>query len=263
MSRPAGKCEYCGKIGDLTKGHIWPEWIKKFLPTVAHSHVHTVGSTDPLDPSGGKGIVRRRVRQGHAGSRKLRNTCKSCNSGWMSRLENAAMPVAGPLIQNQGRLIQTFEQRILAAFLCLITLRVEFTNLSTQTTTSEDREWLMKNFEPPEHWKIWIANYVGKDPEVDWCRHFGMDLVFNPVHDGKPPKCNTQTTTIVIGHLCAHIFSSTALDVRGYEPLNFPPIWPPRNFDMDWGYVLHISPPDVLNLSEALAKSFQPVRRAQ
>jgi hypothetical protein len=251
---------FCGRTGELTKGHIWPDWIKKFLPPVARTHLQTVGEIGPTTSLGKGGLVLlRRTRQGHAGSRELRNTCSKCNSGWMSRLENAAMPIAGPLFQNRTSVIQTFDQRMLAAFLCLINMRVEFTNIATQAASAEDRQWLMKTFEPRNNWKIWIAHYAGKNPETDWCRHYGLDLVDSPINDGQPPKCNTQVTTIVIGHLCAHLFSSDFLPLEEYEQPALARIWPPTNFDINWGDVRYISVENIRVLAEVLPNSFPPI----
>jgi hypothetical protein len=65
----------------------------------------------------------------------------------------------------------------MAALFCLITVRAEFSELSTLSVSVDDRTWLKEKMEPPPLWQIWIARYVGTEPETHWCRHVGMQLV--------------------------------------------------------------------------------------
>ena len=96
MSPSPGKCVFCGG-GPLTKGHIWPEWMQQILPPKKH-HLQFTGQIASIAPGA---PVKQRLRQGHAGQRKPRNTCSACNTGWMSNIERDAIPYASPLILGQ------------------------------------------------------------------------------------------------------------------------------------------------------------------
>jgi hypothetical protein len=124
MSKPAGKCIFYGGPG-LTKGHVWPNWLKNILPTTSPHHEITAGyfNTFELEVLGLPKT--KEEKQGPARSRKPRNTCQSCNSGWMSIIENDAIAFATPLIKGDDFQLTDEGQRRLAAFFCLITMRLQ------------------------------------------------------------------------------------------------------------------------------------------
>jgi hypothetical protein len=259
MSKPAGKCVFCGGSG-LTKGHIWPEWMGDVLISEATHHVQTVGELKTFTPKMRRPAYKQRMRQGHAGSRKLRNTCANCNSGWMSLIESSAKPFAIPLMRGEPYLLTTIGQRFLSALLCLITIRVEFSDMATQAVPPSDREWFKEKFEPSSNWQIWIAKYADDDPEKHWCYHHGFVIVSSPDENAGPYMCNTQATTLVIGRLCAHIFSATDWpDFDGYEGVTLSRIWPPAQLEIDTRFLSGLSGRAVLSLAEALARETPPV----
>jgi hypothetical protein len=124
--RAAGTCAFCGGTG-LTKGHVWPAWLGRFLPmTGATHHEQEIGRFYSFDPKVPGPAYSKRLLQGPARSRRPRNTCLACNTGWMSTIENGAMPYMAPLIQDTPLLLDTFGQRQLAALLVLMAMRLEF-----------------------------------------------------------------------------------------------------------------------------------------
>jgi hypothetical protein len=201
------------------------------------------------------------TRQGHAGSRKPRNTCIKCNGGWMSRLEQSNMARMSSLILGKPVLLTTMDQWLLSALLCLITIRLEFTDLEMQGVPVEDRRQLMFTGHPPfDSWRIWIAKFGGANPEDHWSRHFGMQVVSSPNEIFRPHKCNTQVTTMVIGELCVHLVSSSAMPVpRGYSGVVLTSLWPPSNFDIDSRLIPFLDDADVVHLHESFAASIKTV----
>ncbi len=167
MSKPAGKCVWCGRTG-LTKGHVWADWLDRLMNFPEnHGHFQTrdaFSRTDEFAP-----IPQTQTqKQGSALSRKPRNTCGACNSGWMSRIENAVTPIAIPLILGKPCLIDTIGRWQLASVLCLISMRVAFLTKSPFVLPVEDREWMMEKAEPPPHWKIWITRIVEPPLDEHW-----------------------------------------------------------------------------------------------
>jgi hypothetical protein len=212
----------------LTKGHIWPDWLKNYLPNNSTAHDVVVGKVHTFQPDPKIIIpaVSRTVRQGRAGSTKPRNTCVKCNGGWMSRIEASALEPTVRLIYGERFDLDMQSQRKVASLICLTTIRAEFANQNTIAIPQSDREWIRTNGEPPPMWRIWIAKYSGNNPGDHWCRHIGIRLTSSPQDVAGAQKCNTQTTTLVWGRLCAHAYSSTYLpDFLGYD---FPlaKIWP-------------------------------------
>jgi hypothetical protein len=120
MSKPKGKCAFCGKPGDLTKSHIWPEWAEAILPQTATHHQQIIGEFLTFKPIAKGPEYFQRVRPGHVGKRKPRNTCLACNAGWMRLIEENTLPFMDSLILSKPYSLNLAEQQHANAD-CLIT----------------------------------------------------------------------------------------------------------------------------------------------
>ena len=248
MPTLSGKCVFCGGRG-LTKGHVWPEWLQDILPRKSH-HLQFSGRIASFAPSG---PISQKLREGHAGTRKPRNTCLSCNTGWMSRIEQAAMPDATPLILGKPVTLDADGQRRLATLISLVTMRAEFLDTKTAANNFAERTWIKEKSEPPANWKIWIARYAGTNNQ-HWVYHHGLGASSSP--DVQVGACDTQATTMVIGELCAHAFSSRSIsDFDGYTGIHMFQIWPVGQ-TIEWWATLGIGDRGVVSLSEAFAREF-------
>lgn len=263
MSKPQTRCVFCNGT-PVTKGHIWPEWFDRFLPPKASHHLDSVGEILTFKLTAEGPSPRSTTRQGHAGSRKPRNTCIDCNGGWMSRLEQANIHQMSALLTGQPAVLQPVDQWLLASLAALITIRFEFTDPQMQAVPVEDRSALVATGHVPfDTWRIWIARYVGDNPEDHWCRHFGMQVVSSPQKPPRPHKCNTQVTTMVIGKLCMHVVSSSVMPVPdGYIGISLASIWPPKPFCMDTRFLPALTGTEVIHLHESLAASMKSVNDA-
>jgi len=228
MSQPKAKCVFCGQHGKLTKSHVWPKWLDSILPQSASHHEQIIGRFDTFVPTAAGPSYWRKVRQGHVGTRKPRNTCSKCNGEWMRQIEEAAMPIMRPLLRgNPYLLLEPPALELVASLLCLVSMRVEFLSREMRAIPAADHDWLRTKFTPPADWKIWIARYEG-DLLTDE-RYTAMQITSSRDVPVGVEHCNTQVTTLVVGHLCAHLFSSTVWrDFDGYEGIDLPAIWPPR-----------------------------------
>jgi hypothetical protein len=265
MSQPRGKCVFCGGTG-LTKGHVWPDWLNRIMPYTATHHEETTGYFSTFEPEVPGPPQTKRERQGHARSRKPRNTCLKCNGGWMNGIEDAAIPVASPLILGDNDFhLADHGQRLLAAFLCLISMRMQFLG-SMRPIPQSDRRYLKDHHQPPPLWVIWIARFDGEKPDDHWSRFCGLQVVSEfestPADKIGVEYCNTQCTTMVIGKLCAHLFSSTVSPVLGYDGIRLTKIWPPSGYDINTRFLPGIDDEHVVWLHEALARESKPLPRA-
>lgn len=256
--KPPGKCIFCGK-GDLSKQHVWPEWLKAVNPTTGdyhNIHVSRINYYEPL-PSPPRHDAWK--RQGEAGSRKIRAVCQKCNNEWISQVEKAAKPTVEILMRDEWVYVTREEQRRVAAWLAIVTVMTEFLDLRLQAIPPEDRTHIWNTSEPPPDWKIWVARYRGTQWDDHVCRRKalvigeGSEPVNGPIG---PP--NTQTTTVVLGNLCAHIYSSTAWpDFPGYQGQLLQPLWPIRGYDIFWPSVPVVTDDDILSLVEALPRGMK------
>jgi hypothetical protein len=268
MSKPAAKCVFCGETG-VTKSHIWPDWLDAYLPPRAASYLQTIGEVNTFLPKMRRPALERRVGRGDARARKPRNTCAQCNSGWMSRIEANAKDAIIPLVQGQAfigaatshtSLLNSWGQRAIASLLCLITMRVEFSHMATRAATDDHRKWIREPEDPPPFWKVWIARYAGQNPSAHWCRHYGLQLVSTPDEIVADHVCDTQVTTFVMGHLCAHVFSSTTIPTfEGYSGQGLCRLWPLTGWDINCRFLPSINDEAVLSLAEALAREIPAI----
>jgi hypothetical protein len=121
-----------------------------------------------------------------------------------------------------------------------------------------DHDWLKKRFEPPPDWRIWIARYEGS-PRMDE-RYSAMHIASSPDVETSVEHCNSQVTTLIIGQLCAHLFSSTVWpNFGGYEGINLSLIWPLRGLYIEVGDLPVIDEATVPWLHEAIPRETPPV----
>jgi hypothetical protein len=256
VSRPATKCAFCGNTG-ATKSHVWPEWAEKILPPSATHHETIIGSFATFTPKVRGPALSKKIRPGHIGSRRPRNTCGECNRGWMRRVEEAVMSIMPNLLLGEASILTVFNQRLLAAFLCLVSMRIEASSHKMKVIPVSDRDWLIKNFEPPPDWKMWIARYDGNATEQ---RYSPMQIISSETETIGVEYCNTQVTTLVIGQLFAHLFSSTVWpSFPGYEGADLAPIWPPRQCDIELSDLPVITEAQVPWLHETIARELTSV----
>jgi hypothetical protein len=254
MSKPAGNCVFCGRTG-LTKGHVWPAWLNRLLPVTATHHEQIVGKFETFTPTIPGPEYSVETRQGHARTRKPRNTCERCNTGWMSRIEDAAIEPITPLIFGVDVPLRMDDQRAIAALLCLINMRLEFLG-DFRAIPPSDRSTFRQTGLPPAGWYIWLAKFTGKraDDLVSRYNALMAGMLTQPESIG-PEHCNTQVTTLVIGQLCAHLFRSSFVPFIGYDDARLAKIWPLTGYDIHTQFLPKISDQGALSLAEALPRA--------
>jgi len=223
-----GKCVFCSN-GSLSKQHMWPDWIKKILPRIETSHsqyltrfsMHT-GNAVLLQPEF-------QQHRGNIGARKIRNVCRTCNSGWMSRIEEKAKPTLTKLILGEDIELTITDQILVSTWATLMAIIAEYTDISTLSISENDRQWIMNNSKPPHEWKIWLGRYSGNEWKIRY-RHHGLAAVQLPFLGNRNVPCNTQTTTIVAGNMFMHMQSTSVKSINLGFPsgrlYNLVPIWP-------------------------------------
>src|SRR5213593_3811716 len=89
------ECIFCGSSDELTREHIWSDWVRKLVPSdKPEMHFHRFG---PIGSEQERSYPKRPYRW------RLRVVCKTCNNGWMSRIDDAAKPIAEPMILGHGK----------------------------------------------------------------------------------------------------------------------------------------------------------------
>ena len=257
MTQAGGRCVFCGGRG-LTKGHVWPDWLNKILPKSATHHEQETGKFNTFEAAvpGPQHVIK--VAQGHARSRKPRNTCLRCNGGWMSLMEDRARGCATRLILDLPQLMDLGDQNSVASLLTLIAMRLEFLG-EMRAISNQERDWLRYYREPSDDWKIWISAFGGDDGDEHWSRTYAAQLEPERTDLVGPEYCNVRVSTLVMGKLCAHLFYSPIIDFRGYEGISLAQIWPRQNLYVDTSELSVMSGRDAPFLHEAFARESPPM----
>jgi hypothetical protein len=228
MRKEPGRCIFCGRHG-LSKEHIWSEWTHEIVPRNPDGvHDRLVVNLRKKDSD-----HYRKTHQGSTSSIKIRKVCKSCNSGWMSRLDKAAKPLLLPLILENPVCLSPDALRFAATWIAMKLMVAEWSRPIDVATPQEERTFLMEHQEPPTSWKIWIASHSSEVWRTTYHRHSSRIGVAPkgviPSVADRPATKNIQATTLGIGCLLVYAVSTRLpLDfelpsqVRG----NAFPIWP-------------------------------------
>jgi hypothetical protein len=78
--KPVKLCLFCGSRGPLSEEHVFGEWLKK----LGHGGNGIREYVDGAAPV---------IQVGGPFSKTLKIVCRSCNNGWMSRMEDAVKPL--------------------------------------------------------------------------------------------------------------------------------------------------------------------------
>jgi hypothetical protein len=207
--KPPGKCIFCGG-GNLSKEHFWPEWASALLPNYPiNQHVEKVFTFTEVTK-----LTRppeTRSRPGHLCTKKIRAVCASCNSGWMSALENAVQPIITPLIATVPYTLTVNSIHVLAKWIALKVMVGERNHPKDAVTPAEDRAKFKNTLEILPEFKIWIAKCGVGGWQTGYIRHtatLSLTPDFLPNHRFK----NTQSVTFGIGDLLVHVLHSTVTD---------------------------------------------------
>jgi hypothetical protein len=211
----------------------------------------------------------RKVKAGSLANRRPRNTCFDCNSGWMEKIETYARPYITNLLLGQPCLLEPIHQYAVAAFLCLVNIRIDISNRIARAIPKEDHEHLMQKREPGSSWRIWIMYYTEGNGRSYEYSHFPMTMKQFRQSElasltaaeiaGRAEEANTQVTTICIGRLCAHLYSSSVeRNFGGYDGAPMTQIWPITGRYIDTHLLPPIDPNNAIWLHETIGRARNP-----
>lgn len=153
-------------------------------------------------------------RKGDMRAQKLKVACVSCNTGWMSQLQQRTKPILLPLLLGQRVIVSRKQQSVLAAWVTMYAMVCEFAFPETVAIPQSERDVFMKGHCALRPWRIWAAPY-GENTFVG--RHFGVRL-----SDGRRQTAatnylnagmNLQLTMTGFGRVCFAALSTTAQDI--------------------------------------------------
>src|SRR5258708_4298952 len=195
------RCAFCDEPAKLTKEHLWPKWTRKHLRYSGQRHQQAFivwgdeGTTE-----------RRRTYGGDARNSGPKAPCGACNGGWMGGVEIAAQPFLTPLIKGNSIILGEAGQKAVATWVTMKTMVAEYFDPKQIAVPLEERQYLRDHLRPPDNWRIWIGNYEREKWAGQWAHGAaGVHSIRTPTRNLDRP--NTQSTTFVVGHLYANVFS--------------------------------------------------------
>jgi hypothetical protein len=169
---------------------------------------------------------------------------KSCNNGWMRRLENQSRPIMVPLMNGEETRLYPHQQKVLAGWAATKAVVAEHDPLGRITTTQAERDHIMSTQLPPSQgWSIWIGyyerqkweGYLGSTPFAFWPGPENAHLLGVPT-----PDFNGQASFQVVKKLFIQIIRCVVPEV--VEKWRFDAkatsvirrIWPVSEYSIVW-----------------------------
>jgi hypothetical protein len=182
-----------------------------------------------------------RKHGGDIRGRGVRCVCESCNSGWMSALQEKAKPSILLMLDGSPCGIDRNIQSDLSAWASMAVMAAEQMDKTKIAISASDRMWFYKQHTAPPAWGIWIARH---EISLTWKPRI-IQNVLRITEDSADTQDrgirphNTQSTTYKVGNIFIHamscIFPDIVRDLR-YD-IMFPGkvfrIWP-WTANIDW-----------------------------
>jgi hypothetical protein len=245
MPKLPGLCIFCGR-GGLSKEHIFPDWMRQLFrrtPTDTHTEGEIWWVPNPRSNNEMWTLPARRLVQGHAGSRKVRVVCRSCNNGWIGDIDEAAKPTLLPLICDRPTIINRDQQQILGKFLTKVVITSEYTKPRDRAIPKEQRDYFFLNRNPLPLWHIWIGRYNGSLWRELMIFHHMVKLLAHTEKPSGGPR-NTHSTVMGMGSLLALVIGTSrnnlTFEIGDSHESALVRLWPIRNDIIRW------PPPDVI-----------------
>lgn len=188
----------------VTREHVIPRWIHQFLPGF--------GATLTYEREG-------RIWEDNELTLTVKHVCKSCNDGWMNRLESRVRPlISGPIGYPNPCAWKPREQRTVATWAYKTALMCGLTGHSH--VPEADFRHLFKNLHPPGRIRVWATLHGPREGATK----FKVVVIENNglLFEGtQGTRFRGYAITVGVGHLAFQVF--------GYEPghhmsINPPPI---------------------------------------
>lgn len=225
MSKPANRCRFCGGPGS-SKEHSLPSWVTRAMTPELGPGVSATFRHRSENPDAGIPLAEKTTKGAAFVTRAF---CEPCNTGWMSRLENAAQQILEPMIRGKGRALCSDDQHVLALWAIKTVLAFQtMEEPDTEFATVTDYHELYERQAPIERAQVWIA----ADPreEACWYRAHNTCLL--------SPDVDGFGATLRIGRVVFYILigrdHSFGLRLRGDAARAMRNIWPGRGHGMHW-----------------------------
>ena len=238
-------CIFCGETRNLSKEHIFADWMAPYLPPSPEGTLHVVEYFSHDDEGQIDERVRERGRLQNAGdhrARGLKVVCRPCNNGWMSRLQELARPYLEPRLQSRWAFVPVAGQRAIACWAAMFSMVFEASQPETASFSQAQRTAfkISEGLEPPQDLLVWLARMENGPfrPISVWHKGLrqGSMVGAHPKARHLKSLCHVQLTGAVADKLYIQTFSQSTVDLDARRQLELQQIsesfgliqvWPP------------------------------------
>lgn len=146
-------------------------------------------------------------KPGSPSSHQLRVVCQTCNNGWMSDMQNAAISHLVPLLNGLWTDLDDEASLAVANYVTMVTLVLEFADTHTITATPEERAVFMRTKKPASNWQVLVGLY-GDEEKLGGFWHRSARLSPVDLQSAFPTRNDTQTTSFHFGKSFFHAISA-------------------------------------------------------
>jgi hypothetical protein len=253
------RCAFCERHQEQAVEDIIPRWLDRLLrPTLPKSVLSgSTGYMRHTQARASTGHEKTSRRVGGVTGWKLKGVCKSCNTGWMSKIEKLAAAAMHDAILGQAHSFSEDEQATIATWMVLKALCFDLHGPESFLQRSECRAF-HDNPGPPASFQMWIGKY---DDDPYFRR---LIRVMTPIHNRDPlgpfpaDSKHAQLLTLVAYKFVmqsVYVAAEVANEPLRYQRAEFPvfakSIWPVTG-PVDW--------PPFMSLTPELLSSFSSER---
>ena len=251
------KCIFCGQ-GNLSKEHVWPNWMREYFP-----RTEVTGHNFEIHRAKGKTRVfesEKTERQGHLSTTKLRVVCSDCNNVWMNQLEVSAKPILMSILQEEELAMDLNRQAVLARWIAMKSIVLEHSQVNEHITPYEDRSRLRIDDEIPGYMSIYIGRY--SDSDGSSLRKHSATFSANEAGPSPPLEGrtrNVQTVAMMIGDLFVFVLTARVDNVDLAKLFDSSPVtrlWPLGSHIIRWP-LPRIPQPTIANIAHWLEDLIQ------
>lgn len=241
------RCIFCQEKTKLTKEDFFPQWFRELYPASPESQkarLNAEVSWHELDKATGEVVTKiapsKLARPGDLADQTLRIACAACNSGWMSRLQQAAKPHLLPYIEGKWTRPSPAARKVISSWATMFAMVVEFGDEPSAVVPPIERAVFRRDQRPPIGAHVWAGRLTGDLPY--WFHRRALRATLDPNERSGLP--NAQLTTITLGHLLLQVYLTTS-DLSPFDPVEraveqgISPLWP-LNLKATWNSRLTI-----------------------
>ena len=249
----APKCVFCPSEGKRSKEHIWPEWMAEYFErSDGQRHRRDILTSKWKENLSTKEIE----RPGHLSTHKVRVVCKSCNNGWMSRLESKTKPVLVPMLKNQETQLTQSYQETLALWITVKTIVGEYSEPDIAVTPEIDRHLVKEQGRIPDYYAIYLGHHSSGSDSA-WLR---TSMTLALTMDGPDPPLdgytrNTQSIAFLCGPLFLFVLTMRVNGIKASDFMRLPKltqIFPPQYSSVRWPNAESLNKQDMGKIAYAL-----------